>query len=117
MSLVNDIQENFKRGILEMLILKLLSERDMYGYEMKFELDARSQSALTIKDGSLYGPLYRLIGKKYISEHKELAGARRVRVYYHLEPVGKDYLDLLCSEYEKISLGVHNVLEYEKKRD
>ncbi|MBR2459994.1 MAG: helix-turn-helix transcriptional regulator [Clostridia bacterium] len=117
MSLVNDIQENFKRGILEMLILKLLAERDMYGYEMKFELDARSDAALTIKDGSLYGPLYRLIGKNYISEHKELAGARRVRVYYHLEPLGKDYLDLLLSEYEKITVGVHRVIENTKTRD
>lgn len=116
MSLVSDIRENFKRGILEMLILKLLSERDMYGYEMKSELDTRSGETLSIKDGSLYGPLYRLIGKNYISEHKELAGARRVRVYYHLEPLGKDYLDLLTSEYEKITMGVHKVLEKTKDR-
>ena len=117
MSLVSDIQENFKRGILEMLILKLLEERDMYGYEMKFELDKRSESALTIKDGSLYGPLYRLIGKNYISEYKRLAGARRTRVYYHLEPMGKDYLDLLRTEYETIGLGVRKVLDFEKEHE
>lgn len=117
MALIGDIQENFKRGTLEMLILKLLSERDMYGYEMKSELETRSGSLLTIKDGSLYGPLYRLIGKNYISEHKELAGARRVRVYYHLEPLGYDYLNLLTEEYDKISDGVKLVMEATKSQE
>lgn len=35
----NDIEENLKRGILEMLILKMLSREDMYGYQMISEMN------------------------------------------------------------------------------
>ena len=68
----NDIEENLKRGILEMLILKMLSQEDMYGYQMINGMNIRGKGLINIKEGSLYGPLYRLIAKNYISENKVL---------------------------------------------
>ena len=91
----NDIEENLKRGILEMLILKMLSQEDMYGYQMINEMNIRGKGLINIKEGSLYGPLYRLIAKNYISENKVLIWKRRTRVYYHLEPLGVEYLNTI----------------------
>ena len=108
----NDIEENLKRGILEMLILKMLSNEDMYGYQMISEMNIRGKGLIDIKEGSLYGPLYRLIGKNYISEKKVLVGKRRTRVYYHLEPLGVEYLNTMIDVYSKVTEGVNLIMHY-----
>ena len=110
MSLLDDVRENLKRGILEMLILKLLTQEDMYGYQMKCKLNEMSDNMLCIKEGTLYGPLYRLIDKGCISERKEMAGQRRVRVYYHIEDAGRDYLKTLIIEYNAITSNVLKIV-------
>lgn len=108
----NDIEENLKRGVLEMLILKMLSNEDMYGYQMISEMNTRGKGLINIKEGSLYGPLYRLIGKNYISEKKVLVGKRRTRVYYHLEPLGVEYLNTMIEVYSKVNEGVNLIMNY-----
>ena len=108
----NDIEENLKRGILEMLILKMLSHDDMYGYQMINEMNIRGKGLIDIKEGSLYGPLYRLIGKNYISKNKVLVGKRRTRVYYHIEPLGIEYLNTIIGVYSKITEGVNLIMNY-----
>ena len=109
---ITEIQEKLKRGILEMLILKLLSEEDMYGYQLKTEIMNRSEERISLTEGVLYPPLYRMIEKGYISERKETVCKRRVRVYYHLEDDGREYLELLCEEYRKSVIGVYKIMEW-----
>ena len=113
MKVLTDIQEKLKRASLEMLILRLLSEEDMYGYQLKTEITERSCGCIALTEGVLYPPLYRMIQKGYISERKETVCKRRVRVYYHLEEAGKEYLNILIEEYEKYSKGVKMVLNGE----
>ena len=95
-----------------MLILKMLSQEDMYGYQMINEMNIRGKGLINIKEGSLYGPLYRLIGKNYISENKILVGKRRTRVYYHLEPLGAEYLNTIIDVYSKVIEGVNLIMNY-----
>ena len=114
---INEIEENLKRGILEMLILKLLSQEDMYGYQMTNEMISRGKGLIDIKEGSLYGPLYRLIGKNYISEQRVLVGKRRTRVYYHIEPSGTEYLNTLIDVYSKITDGVKLIMNTPVKEE
>lgn len=106
----NDIEENLKRGTLEMLILKMLQQSDMYGYQMINEMNALGKGLINIKEGSLYGPLYRLMEKEAISEKKVLVGKRRTRVYYHIEPAGIEYLNTMVDIYTKITAGVDLIM-------
>ena len=112
----NDIEENLKRGILEMLILKMLFHEDMYGYQMINEMNIRGKGLIDIKEGSLYGPIYRFIGKNYISENKVLVGKRRTRIYYHLEPLGVEYLNTMLEVYSKVTEGVNLIMNYSDER-
>ena len=107
---IGDIEENMKRGILEMLILELLCNKDMYGYEMADIMNKASDGKLSIKEGSLYGPIYRLIDKKCISENRVLVGRRRTRIYFHLEPRGQEYLDQLKEVYLRMNEGVMKII-------
>lgn len=87
-----DIDENVRSGIVELLILKLLCERDMYGYEIRQMLADRTKNAFNLKETALYGPLYRMSSRNLISSYREMAGQRRFRMYYHIEEEGRNYL-------------------------
>lgn len=104
------IRENLKRGTVEMLILFLLSKKDMYGYELSKTLSDKSGGLYEIQEGSMYPTLYRLIEKKYISDSKKLIGKRRTRVYYHIENAGKDYLEAILAEYKALNDGIAMII-------
>lgn len=106
------VREHFKRGVSEIAILQLLSERDMYGYELLRELEKRSQNKFVLKYSSLYPVLYRLIDKGIISDTQKLVGRRRTRVYYHITENGKEYFEELKAEYYFITEGFNNLMNY-----
>ena len=104
------ISDNLKRGTIELMLLTMLKEEDMYGYQMTQTLAERSGGQFIIKEGSMYPTLYRLLGKGLISDYQKKVGARRTRVYYHLEPAGVEYLDKIRKEYFSMCEGIEKVL-------
>ena len=58
------IDKTLVSGSMSMLILKLLSEKDMYGYEMIDTLRKRSENVFELKAGTLYPLLHSLEDKK-----------------------------------------------------
>lgn len=100
------IRDNFKKGSVEMILLTLLREEDMYGYQMSQLIASRTDHFITIPEGSMYPTLYRLVENNYITSRREIVGRRLSRIYYHLEPAGVERLELLWKEYH----GFHNAL-------
>ena len=111
------VRENLKRGTVEMILLHLLQEHDMYGYELLQEMNKRSEGKFTLKDGSMYPILYRMIDKGLIIDEQVLVGRRRTRVYYHLTENGKKYLDEIKNEYYFITEGINNIINFKEKKD
>ncbi len=103
----------FKRGPLQMLVLYLLSQEDMYGYQIAQEIKARSGGKFVVTETAFYVVLYRLIDKGYISKQKE-TGVKKARVFYHLESPGQEFLNDLLNAYNTMTQGVRSVLENEK---
>lgn len=106
----DEIEENLKFGVIDIVILKLLSNQDMYGYQIKQIIEETSNHKIEIKMGSLYGPLYRMEKKNMISSRKELVGEKRFRIYYHIENDGKAYLDYALIRFNEIYDCFKNVL-------
>ena len=102
---------NYQRGVITLVILSLLSQEDMYGYQLVQEMAQQSGGVLNTKEGSLYPILYKLLDQGYVSDKKVLVGRRMTRVYYHLEPRGKEYLQALTEEYRTVAQGVQSILE------
>lgn len=109
------VRENLKRGTVEMVLLHLLQDRDMYGYEILQEMKRRSNGKFTLKDGSMYPILYRMIDKGLITDEQVLVGKRRTRVYYKLTDEGKKYLDEIKAEYFFITEGIENILSFREE--
>ena len=58
---MNDKYERqMKKGVLDMLVLKLLESEPRYGYQIIQELKDKSGDVFSLKDGTLYPILYRL---------------------------------------------------------
>ena len=52
--------QQLKKGVLEMLVLHTICEKDTYGYELMAALKVRSGTLFALKEGTLYPILYRL---------------------------------------------------------
>ncbi len=107
----DNAQNSFRRGVLSLVILSLLKQEDMYGYQLVQETQRQSGGLLTTQEGSLYPVLYRLLDEGYISDRKVLVGKRLQRVYYHLEKAGEEYLNKLIKEYQDTIQGVLRIVE------
>lgn len=106
------IQESLIRGNIDIVVLHLLQERDMYGYEIIQQLNIRSDGEFTVKFGSLYPVMYRMIERGILTEETVLVGKRRIRKYYHLTDIGTEYLETIKSEYFRIASGMNKILNY-----
>lgn len=91
--------DSLRRGNnIEMLILSILSTEDCYGYQLSLLIKDYSQGKISLPEGSLYPALYKLVDNGLISDEKRQVGKRLTRVYYHMEPEGKDYLNQLIED-------------------
>lgn len=89
--------------------MTLLSEEDKYGYQLANELKTKNSGKYTLKECSLYPPLYRMVEKGFITSRDQLVKGRN-RVYYHIEPAGKEHLALLKKDYLSLTLGSFKIL-------
>jgi PadR family transcriptional regulator, regulatory protein PadR len=108
------LNRELKRGTLDMILLKLLADRPMYGYELGSTLANRGGKAFQIKEGTLYPVLYRLENDGLIDSQWETLERGVPRKYYHLTPVGKDQLEVLIDEWQEFFRSVNRLIETEE---
>lgn len=79
-------------GNLSLLVLKLLEDGDLYGYQMIEELRRRSEDAFRLKAGTLYPLLHGLEEKGCVTAYERTAESGKARRYYHLTKQGHQAL-------------------------
>lgn len=92
------VNRNLVSGNTSMLLLKLLSEKDMYGYEMIDTLSKRSDNVFELKVGTLYPLLHSLVQSGYLSGYDEQVNGK-LRKYYQITPSGRKYLNTMVDEW------------------
>jgi transcriptional regulator len=84
--------EEAKKGSTELLILSLIEEQSLHGYEIARRIEERSGGALRFTLASLYATLYRLEDRGWLrGRWVERAGQRR-RCYYRITDAGRKVL-------------------------
>ena len=109
------IDRELKRGTLEMIILKLLSEGKMYGYQLVSTLEQRSGNQFQVKEGTLYPVLYRLEDAGFIEARWETQERGVPRKYYHLTEQGTQQLQTLLDEWQAFTMAVNRLLDTQEE--
>jgi len=93
-------RDQMRKGSTEILILSLLAERPMYGYEISQLLEQRSGGYFEMKEGLLYPALHRMQQSGWlVSDWQSVDG--RQRKYYQLTPAGREVLGEQAAEWKK----------------
>lgn len=94
----------------ELLVLALLAQEDMYGYQMIAELARRSDRVFEMKEGTLYPVLHGLEQSGAVEAYRTEAPTGRERKYYRLTKRGTELLRAQSGEWRRYSGAVNAVL-------
>lgn len=105
------IDKSLLSGSTSLMLMKLLAEEDMYGYQMIATLRKRSDHTFDLKAGTLYPILHAMEQKGYVEAWEEDSDTARPRRYYHLTDVGRKHLAEKETEWRSYARAVTKVLD------
>lgn len=105
------VNSELLKGSTEMLVLKLLLNNDLYGYEIAKKMSFLSNGVFDLKQGALYPVLHTLEDKEYIVSYWEETQSARKRKYYHITSEGEKILNKKQKEWNVFLQGVAGVME------
>ncbi len=101
---------NFMAGVPELLVLRLLKDREMYGYEIVQAIREETGNVLSAGEGVIYPVLHGLERDGALKSHRKTV-AGRSRVYYTLTPKGLKRFEGLASNWTTLAAAIGSVLK------
>ena len=105
------ISADLIRGHLDAILLRLLMEKDRYGYEIAKEINRRTGGRLEIKEATLYAAIQRLERNRHIVSYTGQVTHGRARKYYKPTPAGREYYREKQAEWLQIKSVIDELLE------
>lgn len=96
----------FKKGVLELLVLSLLIEKDRYGYELVEEISGH----IDISEGTIYPLLRRLKNDRYVQTYLKESQSGPPRKYYKLTEIGRQSQKEQLEEWNSFISSVNDIL-------
>ena len=93
----------FKKGVLELIVLESVRRKDMYGYELVEEVS----EVIDVNEGTIYPLLKRLTNERYFETYLRESSEGPPRKYYHLTAAGILYLERLATGWEEFQARVN----------
>src|SRR5580698_7811518 len=106
-----DIDTQFLKGSIGLLLLNLLSRGEMYGYEILQEAARRSANTFEFKEGTLYPALHQLEKRGLVEAEWRTGENGRERKYYSLTSKGRKSAREYERQWQHLSGVVKAVLE------
>ncbi len=104
--------KQMKKGVLDMLILKLLQKNEKYGYQLISELKEKSGESFVLKEGTLYPVLYRLEDDGLVeSSWSGPRGKQMARKYYRITEKGLEALTEINGIWTEMKNGIARIME------
>lgn len=94
------LRDQIRKGSTELVLLTLLQERPMYGYEISQEMSRMSDGYFEMKEGLLYPTLHRLQKEGLLSSEWQKTENERRRKYYSITAAGRERLKEQSSEWQ-----------------
>ncbi|MBR4035694.1 MAG: PadR family transcriptional regulator [Oscillospiraceae bacterium] len=97
----------FKKGVLEMVVLLSISQQDKYGYQLVSEVG----QTIDVNEGTIYPLLKRLVNDGYCQTYLEQSAEGPARKYYRITSAGHTYLNVIIKEWLVFSRTVNRFIE------
>lgn len=97
----------FKKGVLEICVLSLLTRRDFYGYELVEHISKH----IDISEGTIYPLLRRFRKDGYVTTYLQESQEGPPRKYYKITTEGQRAYEKLLDEWKNFIAGVNNIIE------
>lgn len=104
------ISKELIKGSTNLLILSLLKENSMYGYEMIKKIEEKSKGIFAFKEGTLYPILHSLEGDGFVEAYWEKSEEGRKRKYYKITKKGNAHFLDKKKEWETFRDSIDSFL-------
>ncbi len=103
------VNPTLTKGSVEFLILSLLEDGELHGYEITKQLEARSLGLLIFRRSSIYPILSRMEKRDWVA--RRWTDGNRRRCYYALTEDGSEALDRQRVEWRVFTAAVNLIVE------
>jgi PadR family transcriptional regulator PadR len=107
---MRDRNPDFMNGVPELLILQLLSSREMYGYELVKSIRDQTKEAISLSEGVVYPTLHALENEGALKSKRKAVNGRS-RIYYSITKDGSRKLARVTGVWSDVTEAVQSVLE------
>lgn len=107
------ISKELLKGTTSTLILKVIAEKDMYGYQIIQEIRARSNNVFNLNEGTLYPILHTLEKEGLLESYRRDTESGRDRKYYRITLLGNTALITRLEEWRSFTDAVDGILQEE----
>ena len=101
------------KGSIDSLLLCLISQQPMYGYQIIKELETKSQGYFKFKEGTLYPALHRLERADLILGKWQSLPSGRQRRYYYITSKGNRVLVAKMNQWRDFLTAVNLIIQPE----
>lgn len=104
------INKELLKGSSDIMILAVLADQPLYGYQIAKQIKALSADVLALGEGTLYPLLHRLEHHKLLESYWEEVSGRR-RKYYSITTAGKKMLHAKTAEWNAFAHALNSVIK------
>jgi len=101
---------DFMAGVPELMILRLLQDREMYGYEIVQAVRAETGDVVSMGEGVAYTVLHALEREGALKSRRRRVEGRS-RIYYTLTPAGLKRYQNLASNWLTLARAIQSVIK------
>jgi PadR family transcriptional regulator, regulatory protein PadR len=115
-ALLNQWEENYKKGLLSFWLLLLLAQRKAYPYEIKAAINEMSHATINADENSIYRALNRLADSGILTSELQPSETGPSRRYFFLTELGRQLLvrfidrNILVYEQPDVAEMIKNTL-------
>ena len=100
------MNSQFKKGVLELIVLLSVDSKDMYGYELVLEVS----KVVDVNEGTIYPLLKRLTNENYFETYLRESTEGPSRKYYKITEAGKKYIASLTEYYLDMTKRIEHLI-------
>jgi PadR family transcriptional regulator PadR len=101
---------NFMAGVPELMILRLLQDQEMYGYQLVQAIRERTGDVVSLGEGITYTVLHALEREGALKSRRLQVDGRR-RIYYSLTTRGRKRYENLAGTWTTLAQAIKSVIQ------